>query len=53
MKPLAERIERRTMPAERPRKQRPKLCESCGKHPVDPPSKECSGCEAYREHQWT
>lgn len=29
---------------------KPPKCSDCGIHPADPPSKMCSGCEAYREH---
>lgn len=30
---------------------RPPMCEGCGKHRSDPPSKLCVGCQAYRDHQ--
>lgn len=30
---------------------KPLICESCGVNRADPPSKLCSGCQAYREHQ--
>jgi hypothetical protein len=29
----------------------PVMCDECGIHPADQPSKLCPGCEAYREHQ--
>ena len=29
----------------------PTLCDGCGVHLSDPPSRLCPGCEAYREHQ--
>ena len=27
-----------------------KMCEECGVHPADLPSKLCCGCNSYREH---
>jgi len=27
------------------------LCEECGQYPADTPSRLCTGCEAYKEHQ--
>ena len=27
------------------------LCEECGIHPADSPSKLCAGCDAYKDHQ--
>lgn len=32
------------------RKNRLRMCEECGVYISVPPSKICSGCEAYREH---
>lgn len=30
---------------------KPDLCEECLQYPADPPSKLCTGCQAYKEHQ--
>lgn len=29
---------------------RVRMCDECGQHPADYPSKICVGCEAYRDH---
>ena len=30
---------------------KPPICDECGIHLSDPPSKLCPGCEAYKDHQ--
>ena len=30
-----------------------KLCDECGVYPKDYPSNLCTGCNDYKEHQWT
>lgn len=41
----------RSMAAIREEMARRKRCEGCGVNWADPPSKLCSGCQAYRDHQ--
>jgi len=45
---LCEEIDRLRAELEELRKNA--MCEECGVHPTDYPSKYCAGCNAYREH---
>lgn len=41
---------KRLLTAKRRRERMPKVCDSCGQNPPDPPSRLCPGCQAYRDH---